>query len=79
MRGGRAQPRQFLYMATLTATRCQPAAQACYQRLVANGKSHKLALVAVMRRWAGLLDTLLREDRLWQPQPPARPAQETPA
>ncbi len=75
IRAGRAQPRRLLYMAALSATRCQPDAQACYQRLVANGKSHKLALVAVMRRLAGLLDTLLREDRLWQPEPPARPAE----
>ncbi|MCY4187701.1 MAG: IS110 family transposase, partial [Bryobacterales bacterium] len=75
IRGGRAQPRHLLYMAALSATRCQPAAQACYQRLVANGKSHKLALVAVLRRLAGLLDTLLRQDRLWQPAPPAHPAE----
>ena len=36
---------------------------------------HKVALVAVMRRLAGLLDTLLREDRLWQAEPPARAMQ----
>ncbi|MCY4188849.1 MAG: transposase [Bryobacterales bacterium] len=75
MRGGRAQPRHLLYMAALSATRCQPDAQACYQCLVSNGKPHKLALVAVMRRLAGLLDTLLCADRLWQPQPPVRPAE----
>ena len=39
---------------------------------MARGKPHKVALVAVMRRLAGLLDTLLREDRLWQAEPPAR-------
>lgn len=70
--GGRAQPRHLLYMAALTAVRCEPSCRACYQRLTANGKPHKLALVAVMRRLAGLLDTLLREDRLWQAEPPAR-------
>ncbi len=70
--GGRAQPRHLLYMAALTAVRCEPSFQACYQRLTANGKPHKVALVAVMRRLAGLLDTLLREDRLWQAEPPAR-------
>ena len=72
IRGGRAQPRHLLYMAALSAIRCEPSAQACYQRLTANGKPHKVALVAVMRRLVGLLDTLLREDRLWQPRPPAR-------
>ena len=34
------------------------------------GKPHKVALVAVMRQLAGLLNTLLREDRLWQAAPP---------
>ena len=73
IRGGRAQPRHLLYMAALSAVRCEPSAAACYRRLTANGKPHKVALVAVMRRLVGLLDTLLREDRLWQPRPPARP------
>lgn len=73
IRGGRAQPRHLFYMAALSAIRCEPSSQACYQRLTANGKPHKVALVAVMRRLVGLLDTLLRQDRLWQAQPPARP------
>ena len=72
IRGGRAQPRHLLYMAALTAIRWEPASQACYQRLAAAGKPHKVALLAVMRRLAGVLDTLLRENRLWQPDPPAR-------
>ena len=74
-RGGRcirAQPRQLLYMAALSAIRCEPSSKACYERLTAAGKQHKVALVAVMRRLAGLLDTLLREDRTWQPEPPSR-------
>ncbi len=74
--GGRAQSRRLLYMAALTAVRSEPSYQACYRRLVARGKPHKVALVAVMRRLAGLLDTLLREDRLWQAQPPARMLEE---
>ena len=72
IRGGRAQPRPLLYMAALTAIRWEPASKACYERLAAAGKPHKVALVAVMRRLAGVLDTLLRENRLWQPDPPAR-------
>ena len=70
--GGRAQPRHLLYMAALTAVRSEPSCKACYERLMARGKPHKVALVAVMRRLAGLLDTLLRQDRLWQPEPPPR-------
>ena len=48
-------------MAAMSAIRCEPASKACYERLV-----------AVMRRLVGLLDTLLREDRLWPPEPPGR-------
>ncbi len=73
--GGRAQPRHLLYMAALSAVRCEPAAKAFYQRLLARGNPPKVALVAVMRKLAGLLDTLLREDRLWQHEPPARALQ----
>ena len=69
--GGRAQPRHLLYMAALVAVRWEPSSKACYERLRAGGKPHKVALVAVMRRLAGLLDTLLRENRLWQAEPPA--------
>ncbi len=72
IRGGRAQPRHVLYMAATSAIRWNPDSQACHDRLTQRGKPHKVALVAVMRKLAGLLDTLLREDRLWQPEPPLR-------
>ena len=72
IRGGRAHPRRLLYMAAMSAIRCEPASKACYERLTARGKPHKVALVAVMRKLVGLLDTLLCEDRLWQPEPPTR-------
>ena len=75
IRGGRAQPRHLLCMAALSAVRCEPAAKAFYERLLARGKPPKVALVAVMRKLVGLLDTLLREDRLWQPEPPTRALQ----
>ena len=71
-RGGRAHPRHLLYMAALTAIRWNPYSKACYQRLTGRGKPHKVAMVAVMRQLAGLLNTLLREDRLWQAEPPVR-------
>lgn len=70
IRGGRAHPRRVLYMAALSAVRWEPGSQARYRRLTARGKPHKVAMVAVMRRLACLLNTLLREDRLWQAQPP---------
>ena len=54
-RGGRAQPRHLPSMAALSAIRWEPSSEACCQRLLANGKKPKVALVAVMRRLAGLL------------------------
>ncbi|MCY4597443.1 MAG: transposase [Bryobacterales bacterium] len=36
------------------------------------GKPSKVALVAVMRKLASLLNILLRENRLWQAEPPIR-------
>lgn len=62
-------------MAILSAVRCEPGSQARYRRLTARGKLHKVAMVAVMRRLACLLNTLLREDRLWQAHPPSTPLQ----
>lgn len=50
IRGGRADVRKALYMASLTASRCNPGFKAFYERLRANGKHHKKALIAVMRK-----------------------------
>lgn len=48
--GGRASVRSALYMATLSAVRCDPILKDFYQRLIARGKPPKLALVACMRK-----------------------------
>ena len=61
-------------MAATTAIRWNPDLKAFYERLRADGKLHKVALVAVMRKMVGLLNALLRDDRTWQPQPPLREA-----
>ena len=68
--GGRAHLRVPLYMAALAAVRCNPELAAFYKRLRDNGKAAKVALTAVMRKLVVLANTLLREDRLWQPQRP---------
>ncbi len=73
IRGGRAEPRRLLYMAAMSARIWEPGSKSLYNRLVARGKHHKVAMVAVMRRLIGLVDTLLREDRMWQAEAPSRP------
>jgi transposase len=66
IKGGRAHLRQALYMAAVSASRCNPHLKAFYDRLKAKGKDAKLALTAVMRKLVVLANTLVRENRTWQ-------------
>jgi len=70
IKGGRAGPRRALYMAALSASRSNPQLRAVYDRLVEAGKEKKVALIAVARKLLVLANTLLAENRLWQPTPP---------
>jgi transposase len=65
--GGRAAVRHVLYMATLSAVRCNPVVKAFYLRLRANGKAAKVALVACMRKLLTILNAMLRDQRPWDP------------
>lgn len=58
--GGRTAVRCALYMAALTASRCDPIFKALYQRLTLRGKKPKVALVAVIRKLVLLLNRILR-------------------
>jgi len=62
---GRSYVRRVLYMATLVATRFNPQIKAFYQRLVAQGKPKKVALIAAMRKLLTTLNTLIKNDVLW--------------
>jgi len=64
--GGRPHIRTVLYMATLTATRCNHVLKAFYQRLCAQGKPKKVALVACMRKLLTILNAMLSHQRAWQ-------------
>jgi len=68
--GGRSQVRTVLYMATLSAVRCNPVLRAFYQRLVAKGKAKKLALVACMRKLLIILNTIAARGTPWQDRLP---------
>ncbi len=65
--GGRAEVRHALYMAALTAARCNPVLKVFHQRLVANGKTPKTALIAVARRRLAIIVALLRTGQPWRP------------
>lgn len=64
--GGRAGVRTTLYMATLSATQCNPTIREFYQRLVAAGKHKKVALAACMRKFIVILNAMLRDNMAWQ-------------
>ena len=65
--GGRSAVRCALYMATLTATRCNPVIRAHYQQLVQRGRPKKVALVACMRRLLSILNAIVRSATPWKP------------
>lgn len=61
VRGGRGVVRHVLYMAAVSATRCNPILGAFYARLRATGKPAVVCLVAVMRRMLGVLNRLIAD------------------
>jgi transposase len=69
IRGGRAIVRKMLYLAAVSAARCDAALRAFYLRL-AEKKPVKVALVATARKLVLLANTLIAENRLWQPVAP---------
>ena len=64
--GGRASVRTALYMATLGATRFNPAIRTFYTRLQTAGKPKKVALTACMRKLIIILNAILRDQKPWQ-------------
>lgn len=63
--GGRANVRAVVYMAALVAIRHNPVLKAFYSRLIAAGKPKKVAIVACMRKLLTILNTMLRDQSLW--------------
>ena len=67
IKGGRANVRAALYMPANSAARHNPDLKAFYGRLIASGKKPKVAITAVMRKLAILANTLVGQNRLWEP------------
>lgn len=70
--GGRAGVRTALYMAAVSAVRCNPVITPLYRRRRAAGKPPKLALVACARKLLTILNAMVRDGRPGAPAP-ARP------
>jgi transposase len=64
--GGRAEVRAVLYMAALTAARCNPALRTFAERLKSAGKAVKVRLVAVARKLLTIANAVLRDGRPWE-------------
>lgn len=70
IKGGRRIVRNGLYLAALTAARCNASLRAFYKRKISEGKPVKLALVAVARKLLVLANSLIADDRTWTTRPP---------
>ncbi|MEJ2673131.1 MAG: IS110 family transposase [Deltaproteobacteria bacterium] len=70
IQGGRPAVRQALYMAALTAARCNPVIREFYQRLRQAGKPAKVALTACMRKILVILNAMLKHRTYFNPQLP---------
>ena len=64
--GGRADLRTTLYMATVSAMTHNPVIAAFAQRLIANGKAKKVALIAAMRKLLTILNAMVKHNQEWQ-------------
>jgi transposase len=74
IRGGRAEVRTALYMAALSAARCNPVIKEDFTRYLENGKPPKVALTACMRKLLTILNALVRDNVRWgEKSTPPRP------
>jgi transposase len=68
--GGRAIVRRALYLGALSAARFNVGLKPFFERLIATGKPPKAAIIAVARKLVVLANTLVGENRIWQPHAP---------
>lgn len=71
IRGGRADVRTALYMATISAIRCNPVIGTYYRRLRDAGKPAKVAIVAAMHKLLLILQAMLKKQQRWHLAPVA--------
>ena len=65
--GGRKSVRSALYMAAVTACRCNPVIKAFAQRLRKAGKPYKVMITACMRKLLVILNTMVSTKTQWTP------------
>lgn len=70
IRGGRKSVRNALYMCAVSCAGRPGSMGQFYRNLTKRGKNPKVALTAVMRKLVIIANTLITEDRHWQPERP---------
>jgi transposase len=68
--GGRADVRAVLYMAAVSAIRCNPVIRAFADRLTQAGKPPKIVIVACMRKLLTIMNAMLKNNTPWSLQTP---------
>ena len=63
--GGRSEVRAALYMAALSSTRRDSAFSNFYRSLRDQGKPHKVAITACMRKILTVMNAVMRDQKLW--------------
>ena len=63
--GGRSEIRAALYMAALSSTRRDTAFSKFYRSLRDQGKPHKVAITACMRKMLTVMNAVIRDQKLW--------------
>lgn len=69
--GGRKGVRRVLYMACLSAIRCNPTIRSMYERLIGKGKIFKVAITACMRKLLTIMNGMTRTKTEWQLSTPS--------
>lgn len=66
--GGRADVRSVLYMATVSAKRCNPLIKAFAEKLERAGKPYKVLMIACMRKLLTIMNAMIKNNMPWDPQ-----------
>jgi transposase len=68
--GGRKRVRRVLYMAALSASKCNPVIRGLFERLMKKGKVFKVAITACMHKLLTIMNALARDQVDWRsPEP----------
>lgn len=67
--GGRRTIRNMLYMATVSAIKCNYKIRSFHVRLIAAGKKPKVAITACMRKLITILNAMVKQQRPWDVGP----------